>query len=347
MGTPSAETFEFTSVIMAIRNEEENITATLDALAAQTCALGSYELVIADGCSTDRTLDLVTSFAAAQKEKGLTVTILENSGQSAAAGLNQALQSANGSVIVRVDGHTTVATDYLASVHAVMKASGADCVGGLQIPRSSVSWGKAYGHATSGYLGSGGADFRSKETARFTDTVYLGAWQRATFHKFGEFDASLERNQDDEHNMRILDGGGRVFLDPAIRSTYRPRESAAALARQYYSYGLWKPIVLKRHPRRIRLRHLYPSALVMLAWAAAVFPSSAFLLLAYVLIIALVSITKAWNAKDLALASFIFATFLIMHFTYGLGFLFGLPRIPLSHLAETSSNETQPGVSRD
>ena len=53
------------------------------------------------------------------------------------------------------------------------------------------------------------------------------------------------------------------MLTPEVRSVYYARDSFEGLARQYWGYGNAKVAVLKRHPRRLRWRHLVPSALVL------------------------------------------------------------------------------------
>ena len=75
---------------------------------------------------------------------------------------------------------------------------------------------------------AGGARSRQLDYDGEVDTVYLGCWPRAGFERFGGFDEALVRNQDDEHNLRIVRGGGRVWQstrDPH-RSTGRARRSA-------------------------------------------------------------------------------------------------------------------------
>lgn len=94
------------------------------------------------------------------------------------------------------------------------------------------------------------------------DTVYLGAWPRETFERFGGFDEKLVRNQDDEHNLRIHKGGGRIWQSAKIRSTYHPRASVSDVFRQYRQYGYWKPFVMKKHGQAAALRHLIPGLFV-------------------------------------------------------------------------------------
>ncbi len=106
------------------------------------------------------------------------------------------------------------------------------------------------------------------------DTVYLGSWPRATLARFGGFDETLVRNQDDEHNLRLTKGGARVWQSARIQSSYQPRGSIAQLFRQQRQYGYWKPFVMKKHGQSASIRHLVPglfvAALFLLTLQAAV-----------------------------------------------------------------------------
>jgi GT2 family glycosyltransferase len=91
----------------------------------------------------------------------------------------------------------------------------------------------------------------------------------------GFFDESMNRGEDDEFNYRLRAAGGRILLTPDVRSVYYARDSFEGLARQYWGYGIAKVAVLARHPRRLRWRHLVPSALVLaLAGGALLTPAN-------------------------------------------------------------------------
>ena len=78
----------------------------------------------------------------------------------------------------------------------------------------------------------------------------------------GLFDESLIRNQDYEMNRRIREAGYDVFFAPELRVRYRPRGSFGTLWRQYFSYGRWKRLVVRRDPRSVRPRQLAAPALI-------------------------------------------------------------------------------------
>ena len=84
----------------------------------------------------------------------------------------------------------------------------------------------------------------------------MGAWGRGTFEE-------MVRNQDDELNYRILEGGGRIVLVPGVRSIYAVRSTPWALRRQYFQYRFWRIRVMQKHPGQVRLRHLVPWLFVL------------------------------------------------------------------------------------
>jgi len=81
--------------------------------------------------------------------------------------------------------------------------------------------------------------------------------------RIGPFDESLLTNEDYEFNARIRQTGGRIWLDPQIKSIYFARGSLAELARQYWRYGFWKAQMLKCYPKTLRLRQALPPLFVL------------------------------------------------------------------------------------
>ena len=137
------------------------------------------------------------------------------------------------------------------------------------------------------------------------------------------------RNQDDEHNLRIRRGGGRIWQSGRIRSWYRPRDSLAHLFRQQFQYGYWRPFVLRKHGQPGSLRQLVPMifvaacAISALAWPWFSWPL-ALLLLAYGGYLAFASLQAARGAGDGRLLARLPAVIAAYHLGYGLGSWRGL-----------------------
>lgn len=247
------------SLMVPCRNECEHIEAfCADALAQQLPEGWQLQLIVADGGSDDGTFERLQRVLSGDAR----MVVIDNPQRFVSAGLNRAIAVASGDVIVRMDVHTRYAVDYVAQCLHALERSGADNVGGPWRAEGRDGWPGAIAAAFQSRWVAGGARSRSLVYEGEVDTVYLGCWPRATFERFGGFDESLVRNQDDEHNLRIVLGGGRIWQSPTIRSVYSPRDSLAALWRQWLQYGYWKPFVMKKHGQAAAWRHRVPGLFV-------------------------------------------------------------------------------------
>ena len=257
------------SIVVPCRNERDHVGAFAASALGQALPAGwRLEIVIADGGSDDGTAEALAALAAADPR----LRVVANPGRIVSAGLNAALAATHGSVVVRMDVHTTYAIDYVAECLATLARTGADNVGGPWRAEATPGGGAMQAAIAAAFQSrwvAGGALSRRLDHDGQVDTVYLGAWPRATFDRFGGFDEALVRNQDDEHNLRIVRGGGRIWQSPRIRSAYRPRARLAQVFRQYRQYGYWKPFVMKKLGQPASIRHVVP-ALFVVALALAV-----------------------------------------------------------------------------
>jgi succinoglycan biosynthesis protein ExoA len=251
------------SVIVPCRNERDHIEPFCRSVAAQSIPEGwMLQVLIADGLSDDGTRERLADWCAQDAR----FVMLDNPGRIVSCGLNRCIEQARGAFIVRLDVHTVYASDYIAQCLATWQRTGADNVGGpwkaqgAEGPQGTVQ--RAIAAAFQSRLVAGGALSRDLAYEGEVDTVYLGAWPRETFARFGGFDETLVRNQDDEHNLRIHKGGGRIWQSARIQSTYFPRASKTDVFRQYRQYGYWKPFVMRKHGQAAALRHLVPGLFV-------------------------------------------------------------------------------------
>ena len=319
------------SIVVPCRNERRHLAGfAASALAQQLPEGWRLEIVIADGESDDGTRELLAELAASDPR----VSFVANPQRIVSAGLNHALAATQGEVVVRMDVHTEYAPDYVAQCLLALEASGADNVGGPWRAEVDADGGPTQAAAVATFQSrwvAGGALSRRLDYDGPADTVYLGAWPRRTFDRFGGFDEHLVRNQDDEHNLRIVRGGGRLWQSSRIRSRYKPRRELGQVFRQYLQYGYWKPFVMKKHGQPARLRHLVPGlfvgALAVTAlWALAaggIGPLLA-LLLAYGAAVAAMS-AAVLLATPLAggAAVRVPAVIVAYHLAYGLGSIAG------------------------
>lgn len=325
---PANSSQPFITVILPIRNEARYIAQCLDAVVAQDYPRAKIEILVADGMSDDGTRDIITQFIM----RDARVQLIDNPERIVPTALNRGIRAARGEVIIRVDGHAVIAPDYVRRCIDNLAVVDADCVGGTISTVGQTQIARAIAIAQSSPFGVGSAVFRYATRAQYVDTLAFGAYRRKVFDRLGWFDEELVRNQDDEFNFRLIRAGGRIWLDPQIRSTYYSRSTLRGLWRQYFEYGFWKVRVIQKHRQPASWRHLVPATFVlalMLSLLASVVFQSLFWFAGVLLPYALASIgAAAWLGirngwRNILILPLAFAT---MHLAYGIGFLVGLVR---------------------
>jgi len=210
-------------------------------------------------------------------------------------------------------------------------------VGGLMKCKSDGFIDRSVTIATTSRFGIGNAYFHYLGKSKWVDTVYLGAWKRRVFETVGGFDEELVRNQDDEFNYRLIQAGGKIWLDPSIKSIYFPRNSFIKLFLQYFQYGFYKIRVIQKRGGVSSYRHLIPPTFVAmllltlsvyfidnLRWPFYIIMGSylsANIIIATYHLLKRITMGKKKYFLSLMLLPMIFFT---IHFSYGIGFLCGL-----------------------
>ena len=346
------------SVIMACRNESKHIRSAIESLLSQDTKGLECEYLVADGLSDDGTR-LVLNGYARQYE---CLRVISNEGKIVSCGLNAAIAASRGDVIVRMDAHTDYAPDYVQSCVQTLFATGADNVGGPARTKADGLIQKAVATAYHSAFSCGGARFHNPLYEGLVDTVTYGCWLRSAFERFGLFDETLVRNQDDEHNLRIVRNGGRIWQSSEIVSWYRPRSDLRALFRQYFQYGFWKVKVIRKHRSPASVRHLIPGAFVLvlmltmlLALMGVAMKSTALSLIgAAALALTAVSYGIAASAASFltdkpygwSVTPLLPLVFAVYHISYGSGFIAGLLHTMMSGDGNRSSSRFATGITR-
>lgn len=305
------------SVIIPAREAASSVAAAVESALRQDLVA---EVVVAAGDPATR--------AAVERVADRRVSVVGNPEGTTPAALNRALRHSSGDIIVRCDAHSTLPPGYVARAVELLESTGAANVGGRQVPQGVEPFERAVAMAMVSPLGAGDARYRVGGRPGPTDTVYLGVFRRGELEAVGGFDETLERNQDYELNWRLRQKGGVVWFDPQLAVQYRPRSTARSLWRQYFDYGYWKRIVLRRHPDSLRWRQLAaPSLVVGLAASAVValldWKKGAALPAVYVATTAGAGVYDLVRRRDAAALLEPVALW-VMHLAWGSGFIAGL-----------------------
>lgn len=320
------------SIIIPCYNEQDTICKLLEAIYAQTFPRIDLEVVIADGLSTDGTRSQIESFS--NSHPNLHIAVVDNLPRSIPMALNCALKESKGEIIVRLDAHSMPYPDYIERCVADLQAGLGENVGGIwEIHPGAQSWvAQSIAMAASNPLGVGDALYRHADKAALVDTVPFGAFKRELLALIGFYDESLLTNEDYEFNARIRKSGGKVWLNPSIRSVYFARPTLALLAKQYARYGYWKWRMLRRYPETLRWRQGLPPlfALSLIGGTVlAVFLPIFRVLLAAEILIYLIALSAggvqaALKNKKVSLVVGLPIAIATMHIAWGMGFLWSM-----------------------
>jgi glycosyltransferase involved in cell wall biosynthesis len=318
------------SILIPCRNERKHIIPCLDSILASDFPLDALEVLVVDGMSEDGTRAIVERYT----ERHSGIRLLYNAKRTTPSALNIGISEARGAIIVRMDAHAQYPPNYIADLVGWLQRSGADNVGGacVTLPGDATSTARAIAAALAHPFGIGNAHFRlGTVEPRKVDTVPFGCFRREVFQRVGLFDEDLVRNQDDEFNLRLLRAGGRVLLVPGVVSFYYARRSLRQLARMYFQYGYFKPLVVRKVRGVMTTRQLAPALLVSTLlvtaflgpWLGAARVVFSLTLGGYVAadLAVAAAIARRSGLRVGLVASTVFP---VLHFAYGVGYLMGV-----------------------
>ncbi len=316
------------SVIVPVRNEARSIEQTLRSLLNQDFPEGWFEVIVADGLSTDETVPIVRRVQAEYPN----LRLVYNPERYSSAGRNAAVRHMGGDYAVVVDGHCHVPDrNYLRNLVRAFEASGADCLGRpqpLDVP-NPTPFQAAVSVARSSRLGHNPESDIFSDRAKFVPPQSTAvAYRRQVFHKVGLFDQRFDACEDVEFNHRVHEAGLTCFFTPALKVVYHPRATWAGLFRQLARYGCGRARLASKHASSLSLPALVPPLwaawLVVGAVAAAFVPFLGRVYLASVLLYsAVILIVSAWLARGqpAEVRARVPAVFVGIHLGFAWGFL--------------------------
>lgn len=317
------------SVICPIYNEEKYIAGCIESILAQDYPKDNLEVIFADGMSSDRTREIISSYTSIYPW----IRLIDNPERIVPHALNRAIEVSRGDIIMRLDAHAVFPSNYFSELVSAIDIYGADNVGAIceTLPINDTSTAKAIAAVLSTKFGMGNSDFRvgGLDEVKEVDTVPFGCWHREIFDRIGLFDVDLIRNQDDEFNGRLIKSGGKIYILPHVRVKYFARDKVSKVAKMFYQYGLFKPLVNKKLGSPATLRQFIPLLLVIgligglgisflwhpFFWAYLTGVSFYLLLALYF------SIKSSRHIKQIFIQVF---TYLTVHLSYGWGYLVGI-----------------------
>ncbi|HTU16661.1 MAG TPA: glycosyltransferase family 2 protein [Gemmataceae bacterium] len=250
----------FISVIVPVLNEAAFIADTLHQLLEQRYDRKRFEVIVADGGSTDDTRTIV----AALQTRYANLRLIDSSKRWSSAGRNAAIRAARGEIVLLIDGHCDLRNPhYLQNLADAFAQSGADCVGRPQpldvtgatpLQRAiAVARASRLGHHPASHIYADREGFVPPESVAI-------AYRRGVFDTVGLFNERFDACEDVEFNHRVARAGLSCWFTPCVQVHYHPRSTLPGLFRQMVRYGRGRVRLLREHPDTFSLPGFVPAA---------------------------------------------------------------------------------------
>ncbi len=190
------------SIVIPALNEERVIGRCLEALTRLDFPKDSFEVVLVDNGSTDRTVDIARAFSPA-----LNIAVLSKPGLKISAMRNAGVARSRGAVLAFLDADCVAPPDWLKTATALLAKDGAGILGAhYRIPEDSSWVGRAW---------FGGMEIEKQGSIAWVPAGDMIV-ARSTFERVGGFDESIQTNEDCELCERVRAAGLNVVSDAAV-----------------------------------------------------------------------------------------------------------------------------------
>lgn len=335
----------FITIVIPARNEGRFIESTIRQLMDQSYDPDHFEIIVADGGSTDATCEIVRGLQGDYAN----LHLYENPRRLSSAARNIGVRHARGEVIVIVDAHCELNNkNYLCNLADAFSRSGADCLGRpqpLDVDGASPIQ-RAIAAVRSSRLGHHPDSHIYSTVEQFVRPQSVAvAYRRSVFDVVGLFDETFDACEDVEFNHRVDRAGLTCFFTPKVRVHYHPRSDLPGLFRQMVRYGRGRVRLLRKHPETFSFKGFIPGLFVLGLLAGAILaPFSASLaaiylavLAFYIAVVAAASLAIAVRPGQLRLLPGLFPAFVTIHVGAGMGLVTELVSGPWSKSGQRPS----------
>ena len=213
------------AVVVTVLNEVATIADLLESLAAQTRP--PDEVIIADGGSTDGTLDVLAAY-----DGPLPLRVIHVPGANISEGRNVAIQATRASIIACTDAGVRLSSTWLEHLLAPWERTGDNppAVAGFFLPAPQTTFELALAATT--------LPLREEIVPeRFLPSSRSVAFRRETWERVGGYPEWLRYSEDIVFDLRVRSLVGDFVWAPEAVVFFRPRTTLRAYFRQYRNYA--------------------------------------------------------------------------------------------------------------
>jgi cellulose synthase/poly-beta-1,6-N-acetylglucosamine synthase-like glycosyltransferase len=325
------------SVIVVSRDRAVELEQALAAIEAQRLSVGSFEIVVVDAGSTDRTGEMLAArwqSPSGRWASGRTVIRVESALRPGAA-RNLAVERARGAFVAFTDSDCRPEEGWLEELLLPFEDPQVGAVGGREVDDpTEPALARAVHFAMTSPLTTGRVrGGRGLRVGRFRPRSFNMAARRELCQRAGGF-ADTFYGEDVDLSLRIERLGFVMVFAPGASVHHRRRCTLQGIAQQAYSMGAARARLMRSDRGHREVAYLLPplallsvvALLLAATWVPAVRPAVS----AVGAIAALYLVAVSWQARrasgDLRVALRAPAVFALQQSAYGLGLLAGVVR---------------------
>jgi glycosyltransferase involved in cell wall biosynthesis len=212
------------ALIMTVRNEADSLPRLFETLRSQT----RYpdEIIVADGGSTDDTINLLR-----QAAPRFDMRILECPDANISQGRNAAIRAAHADIIASMDAGVRLDPHWFENItHPFLQANAPDVTGGFFLPDPHGAFETALAATTL-------PELREIHPERFLPSSRSVAFRKAAWEQVKGYPEWLDYCEDLVFDFDLKRAGFRFHFQPGALVYFRPRSSLRKFFRQYYLYA--------------------------------------------------------------------------------------------------------------
>jgi glycosyltransferase involved in cell wall biosynthesis len=202
------------SVVISSYNRCAILPEALESILNQHAAELKFEVIVVDNNSTDRTREVIESYA------GRNVRYVFEPKQGPSHGRNAGIAQARGKIIAFTDDDVRPETDWLRNIKLVFDSHAeVDCVGGKILPQWKTApprWLTVDHWAPLAIQDYGNSPIFSTPAVPICWSTSNISYRSSVFDRIGGFSGDFKRSQDRELMNRFMRDGGRMMYAPNV-----------------------------------------------------------------------------------------------------------------------------------
>ena len=241
----------YISIIIPVRNGKGRLESCLSSIQKQTYPKDRYEVIVANGRSTDQTIEIAKEFGA---------VVVDNPGIIQAAGKNAAIKAAKGELLAFTEDDCILPPDWLAMAEKYMRDDSVAGIGGpTLLPNSSTEFSKAV-FILFRFASSLGYSVQS-DVLLFDEAKDLPGgnviYRTQVLEEAGPYNEELITAEDVDMNMRIVQSGYRLCYASELVTWHSKRDKPIRFFHQMRRFAIGRVKVGRYHKGALRSLHIF------------------------------------------------------------------------------------------